>query len=226
MPINDNAIIKHRSKRSDFILDKDYPYVADKIKWNGSGYIKKGPLFCVNCDVCGESAGLRTSGDINRTKRTGSYFACSYGCRSSDESLKICKQCKSEFRSYDRSKAGSGTFCSKPCYTEWQKSEANQGPSHPSWDPRSDDWLSRTKRPVYVSWRKSVFIRDNYICQRCKQIGGKLHAHHIKAFWAYPELELELNNGITLCNKCHWQAHQGPRRKEYPINQEAMYAHS
>ncbi len=55
----------------------------------------------------------------------------------------------------------------------------------------------------YKEWRKAVLERDNYTCAECHEIGGCLHAHHIKAWADYPELRFELSNGVTLCKECH-----------------------
>jgi 5-methylcytosine-specific restriction endonuclease McrA len=53
-------------------------------------------------------------------------------------------------------------------------------------------------------WRKQVFERDDYTCQKCGKRGGRLNADHIKPVRLFPELVLELSNGRTLCAvPCH-----------------------
>ncbi len=55
----------------------------------------------------------------------------------------------------------------------------------------------------YDKWRKAIYKRDDYTCQKCNQRGGKLNADHIKSFAQYPNLRFELDNGRTLCVPCH-----------------------
>jgi hypothetical protein len=66
-------------------------------------------------------------------------------------------------------------------------------------------------------WRSDIFSRDDFICQDCGMRGGILNAHHIKRFSiilkenniktledALMCEELwNINNGKTLCKKCH-----------------------
>lgn len=58
-------------------------------------------------------------------------------------------------------------------------------------------------------WKRRVKERDKYTCQRCGQAltSCQLEAHHKMPTWFMPELKTDLNNGITLCKKCHKQLH-------------------
>lgn len=55
----------------------------------------------------------------------------------------------------------------------------------------------------YIVWRRNIFERDEYTCVLCRRKGVRLNADHIKPFAYYPELRFEINNGRTLCKKCH-----------------------
>jgi hypothetical protein len=55
----------------------------------------------------------------------------------------------------------------------------------------------------YMKWRGAVLLRDNYTCSQCGQVGGSLHAHHIKEWAKYPEERYNVENGQTLCKECH-----------------------
>jgi hypothetical protein len=59
----------------------------------------------------------------------------------------------------------------------------------------------------YKLWKDSVFARDHWNCQNCGKMGGNLEAHHIKGFASNPELRFAIDNGITLCLKCHRKVH-------------------
>lgn len=60
----------------------------------------------------------------------------------------------------------------------------------------------------YKKWRMEVFKRDGFQCQKC---GSKkdIQAHHIKAWKSNKSLRYVVSNGVTLCRKCHLDAHGG-----------------
>lgn len=61
--------------------------------------------------------------------------------------------------------------------------------------------------PEYNAWRKLVFRRDNYTCQKCKRSKIYIEAHHKHAWIDYPKERYWVKNGITLCKKCHRKEH-------------------
>lgn len=74
----------------------------------------------------------------------------------------------------------------------------------------------------YKLWRTAVFERDNYTCIWCGLKSGngrsvELQADHIKPFALFPELRFAIDNGRTLCRKCHLTTHTfgGKSHKKY-----------
>ena len=57
-------------------------------------------------------------------------------------------------------------------------------------------------------WRYEVYFRDNFICQFCDDNkGGNLVAHHLDGWNWCKEKRTDVDNGITLCEKCHNEFH-------------------
>ena len=56
-----------------------------------------------------------------------------------------------------------------------------------------------------MAWSKN--IKKIYpVCQYCGS-NHELNSHHIIHKAKYPELSLNVNNGITLCSQCHYEVH-------------------
>lgn len=67
-------------------------------------------------------------------------------------------------------------------------------------------------KPEYRQWRKLVFNRDLYTCQCCGDKNGNGHevyleAHHIYNYKDFPDKRFDVNNGTTLCRRCHTLFH-------------------
>jgi len=108
-------------------------------------------------------------------------------------------------------KNGFGKFMLGRCLSEETKAkirEASKGEKGNNWQggKTSKNMIIRASAQSQT-WRRGVFVRDNYICQKCKIRGDKLCSHHIRGFAQYLELRFAINNGITLCKNCHKKFH-------------------
>lgn len=77
----------------------------------------------------------------------------------------------------------------------------------------------------YKLWQRQVFERDNFTCRVCNIHGSYLEAHHVIRFYEcyrYDKgLIFYLDNGITLCRKCHKEIHR-PEKEFNDINSWAQ----
>lgn len=84
-----------------------------------------------------------------------------------------------------------------------------RGENNPNWKGgHKDENLKIRASLEFTLWRRSVFARDNFTCQKYGIKGGILHAHHINNFADFPELRLAIDNGITLSDKAHREFHK------------------
>lgn len=136
----------------------------------------------------------------------------------------ICHICYRKFYvDKSRDKKGRTKFCSNKCRNIWQ-SKNSRGKNNPHWKGGITPEALRIRvSNKYNKWRQDVFIRDNFTCQKCgDNTGGNLQVHHKKPFSKLieevkkylPLLPIyeaamtytplwNLDNGITLCEKCH-----------------------
>lgn len=91
-----------------------------------------------------------------------------------------------------------GCIKSKNAYT-WES-----GKRHPFWKDGITPINIKVRTSLeYKLWRKAIFERDNWTCIWCGKRGVELHVDHIKSFALYPELRFAIDNGRTLCKRCH-----------------------
>lgn len=136
---------------------------------------------------------------------------------------RICLVCKSEFKFGFKKRIHTSKFCSHQCRAKWYFT----GEKNPRWD----GGIKREKRDVsveYRNWRSEVYERDRWKCRICGHNGRNIVAHHIKTWKAFPDSRFIVENGITLCRKCHCKIHSIHRRvtdfkeilRDYTLNSE------
>ena len=134
-----------------------------------------------------------------------------------------CLQCAEQFwRSPSAIKDGNNKFCSRLCYAaslvgikrsdEYKAAMRGRnyvGNRNPNWKGgvTSENRKQRGSEE-FKKWRSSVFKRDHWTCQKCGSRSKanqyvRIEAHHIKPFATFSNLRFVIDNGLTLCKKCH-----------------------
>ena len=152
-----------------------------------------------------------------------------------DAKRRISESIKKQYKEGTRKKVTAGSETAKKIsttiknkvkngeYTVWHKGKqlpewvkeklskahtGQKGKDHPRWKGGiTPEVVVIRHSEDYKKWRNDVFVRDNYTCVFCGIVGGKLDADHILLFSKYPDKRLDVNNGRTLCIKCHKRRH-------------------
>ena len=153
----------------------------------------------------------------------------------------VCLQCKSSFYASGWQLRDGAKYCSPNCYhkstigksmhpntklalskiTIWNKGLKGymSGNKHWNWKGGIQSSNTRIRRSMeYKNWVFSIFKRDSFTCQDCKQkesVSGRLVADHVLPFSKFVKYRFDVNNGRTLCIDCHkkktaqdWVLHQ------------------
>lgn len=99
-----------------------------------------------------------------------------------------------------------------PWYVMKYTGEEFRGAGSPKWKGGVEYHRVERSTFEYHEWRKAVFERDFYTCQCCGARNGNgksihLSAHHIYNWKDNEDKRYDVNNGITLCQKCHNKFH-------------------
>lgn len=89
----------------------------------------------------------------------------------------------------------------------------NKGEKSPCWKGGHPITPRDRRSYEYTDWRRGVFARDDFTCQRCGARSGNGHTvilvgHHILNWVDHEALRYEIDNGITLCEECHRAFHK------------------
>ena len=137
---------------------------------------------------------------------------CSRKCFKKFQSSRLTGKKKSEEHKRNISEALKNSEAAKkqwfkkgkdnPAYGRDQKGEKNHnwkgGKTNSNQKKRND--------PRYHAWRKEVFERDRFECQKCGNKGW-LQAHHIIPISVDESKIWDIDNGLTVCVPCHEKIH-------------------
>lgn len=97
------------------------------------------------------------------------------------------------------------------------RSKHFSGSQNPNWKGgrTPQNQIARTSNK-YRLWRNEIYKKDWYTCQCCgnsKKINKQ--AHHLYNFSNNEDLRYDVDNGILLCDKCHYSTIPGSFHYEY-----------
>ena len=85
------------------------------------------------------------------------------------------------------------------------------GDKSPRWKGGITDANQKIRNGLkHKEWARAVYERDFFACQECGThcLKNYIVAHHIESFAECEALRFEIENGKTMCRKCHIKLHR------------------
>lgn len=188
----------------------------------------KGANTIVKCSNCEEPIKILNCTLKNSDGSRKKDFYCSIKCKAEHQKSILlgknnpkwrggkvkrkCDFCGKEFEiPRHRSKGSQKNFyCSIKCKAEHQETTMLGANNINYIHGLSHDYRARYRIVEgYTTWRKEVYKRDSYVCRKCgDDAGGNLNAHHLNGYSWDVKNRTNVENGVTLCEKCHKEFHK------------------
>lgn len=171
----------------------------------GKSYLyKKGmPKLVRKCEICAKDF---------ETWPSENHRTCSRKCGSELQKKSLIGRSKTDEHRKNLSKAMKNSEANKK--TRFKEGKDNPAYGRNQTGPANHNWKGgitntnqkRRNDPRLLEWRKLVFERDNFTCQKCGT-KGYLQAHHIIPFSKDFSKAFDVENGLTVCVPCHEKIH-------------------
>lgn len=156
-----------------------------------------------HCEVCAKAFNIKPY----KKDRT-----CSKECKARLIAKKLSGKQKTEQHRQNLSKSMKNSEANRR--TRFKKGKDNPAYGRNQTGPANHNWKGgitnvnqkRRNDPRLLEWRKLVFERDNFTCQKCGT-RGYLQAHHIIPFSKDFSKAFDVENGLTVCITCHEKIH-------------------
>lgn len=229
--------VNHLTDGSNAIVDVECDYCKQHYTKYWCNYITENKKSKINKDACGNCKHLKASESVLEQYGVNNVFQLEdikdkisktnierYGCENpfAAESIKN-KLYQTNIEKYGvkypQQNSSVREKTKKTCIekygvdtTLYNSIYHLKGEDNPNWKGGVKHHRQERVTNEYRKWRKEVYSRDKYTCQCCNNKNSKnnkvnLNAHHILNWNDYEELRYEVENGITLCDKCHYLFH-------------------